>query len=111
MPDGNGWLLDVRPRRPVKEDDELKFAASREVAVAVGWRYTVVAGWHPRVQSVLDHVSSQRRPLRDLLGLQGELESAAAAGPVAFGELVDGTSLPAVARAHALHPLWHRARC
>jgi hypothetical protein len=59
---GGMWLLDVRPMELIKEEDALKFAAAREVAVACGWRYSVVAGWRPHVWSVLDHLSSRRRP-------------------------------------------------
>ncbi|MFI9842813.1 hypothetical protein ACIHFD_37675 [Nonomuraea sp. NPDC051941] len=58
--------------------------------------------------SVIDVMSAQRRPLQDPLGLQGQLLEALAAGPAGFGKLVARTSLPAVARAHALHLLWHR---
>ncbi|MFD7409489.1 hypothetical protein ACFV7R_44320 [Streptomyces sp. NPDC059866] len=108
MPDGDRWLFDVRPERLVREADALKFAAAQEVATAAGWRYSVVAGWRPHVHSVLDQLSAQRRPVQDPLGLQEELVAAAAAGPVAFGRLVERTALPAVARAHALHLLWHR---
>ncbi|MGW3737252.1 TnsA-like heteromeric transposase endonuclease subunit [Streptomyces sp. NPDC005148] len=107
MPDGGRWLLDVRPWRLVKESDELKFAAAQELASAAGWRYTVVSGWAPHVQGVLDQLSAQRRVLQDPLELQHELETAAAAGPIEFWRLVEATSLPAVARAHALHMLWH----
>jgi hypothetical protein len=49
-----------------------------------------------------------RRQLEDQLGLQGQLLRAAGAEPLPFGELVAATSLPVVARAHALHLLWHR---
>ena len=62
----------------------------------------------PQVLTTLDALSAQRRPLADRLGLQVELMAAAAAGPCAFGVLVAATSLPAAARAHALHLLWHR---
>ena len=58
--------------------------------------------------SVLDALSAQRRDLQDRLGLQERLLEAVSAGPVAFGDLVAATRLPAVARAHALHLLWHR---
>ncbi|MFD4242969.1 TnsA-like heteromeric transposase endonuclease subunit [Streptomyces sp. NPDC058525] len=108
MPDGGRWLFDVRPRPLVGEEDALKFAASGEAASVCGWRYTVVTGWRPNVLSVLDALSAQRRPLQDPLGLQRELEAAAMTGPSPFGRLVERTRLPAVARAHALHLLWHR---
>ncbi|MGK5543311.1 TnsA-like heteromeric transposase endonuclease subunit [Streptomyces sp. URMC 127] len=109
MPSGGLWLFDVRPRQLVHESDELKFAAAAEMAAACGWHYTVVSGWQPHVQSTLDQLSAQRRPLEDPLALQGQLEVAVDRCPgIVFGDLVDGTSLPAVARAHALHLLWHR---
>ncbi|MFD9575102.1 TnsA-like heteromeric transposase endonuclease subunit [Streptomyces sp. NPDC059982] len=108
MPGGERWLFDVRPAGLVGEGDALKFAATAEVAAAAGWRYSVVAGWRPHVLSVLDALSAQRRPVTDLLGLQEQLESAAGSGAGTFGELVEATSLPAVARAQALHLLWHR---
>ena len=106
--DGNTWVLDVRPRDRVDEQARVCFAATAEAALAAGWRYAVVTGWHGQVLATLDALSAQRRPLTDRLGLQAELVAAAAAGPCAFGALVAATSLPAVARAHALHLLWQR---
>jgi hypothetical protein len=105
---GGRWLFDVRPGRLVGEADVVRFAAADEVALLCGWRYAVVAGWRAHVIGVLDALSAQRRPLNDPLGLQVQLLAAAGAGSRPFGELVAATSLPAVARAHALHLLWHR---
>ena len=48
------------------------------------------------------------RMLEDRLGLQSQLLGTASAGPLAFGDLVGATTLPVVARAHALHLMWHR---
>jgi len=67
-----------------------------------------VPGWRAHVQATLDTVSTQRRPLTDLLGLQGMLLTIVRAGPVPFGELVEQTAVPAMARAQALHLLWTR---
>lgn len=105
---GGRWLFDVRPQRLIGDEDALKFAATSEAAAACGWRYTVATGWHPHVLSVLDALSAQRRPLQDPLGLQEELVAAVTAGPLPFVDLVEATSLPAVARAQALHLLWRR---
>lgn len=105
---GGGVLIDVRPGDRIGDEDRVCFAAAREAALAVGWRYLVVTGWRPHVQTALDTLSAQRRPLRDQLGVQAELMSVAASGPRSFGELVAATRLPAVARAHALHLIWHR---
>jgi hypothetical protein len=106
--DGSRWLIDVRPASLVKDEDAVRFAAAAEAALEAGWRYSVVAGWRPHVLTGIDALSAQRRDLEDQLGLQALLLKAAAAGPVPFGELVAVTPLPAVARAHALHLLWHR---
>jgi len=106
--DGSRWLFDVRPARLVKEDDATCFAAAAEAALEAGWRYSVVAGWCPNVRAGVDALSAQRRDLQDRLGLQERLLDAVSAGPAAFGDLVAATPLPAVARAHALHLLWHR---
>lgn len=103
-----GLLVDVRPEGRIGKDDEVCFAATREAALVAGWRYLVVTGWRLHVQTSLDTLSAQRRPLRDPMGLHAALLSAAASGPLAFGELVAATRLPAVARAHALHLIWHR---
>jgi hypothetical protein len=103
-----GMLIDVRPGERIGEDDGVCFAAAKEAALAAGWRYLVVTGWWPHVQTGLDTLSAQRRPLRDGLGVQAELLSVAASGPRSFGDLVAATRLPAVARAHALHLIWHR---
>jgi len=106
--DGARWLFDVRPARLVKEADATCFAAAAEAALEAGWRYSVVAGWRPHVLSGMDALSAQRRDLEDRLGLQNCLLRAVSAGPAAFGDLAAATPLPAVARAHALHLLWHR---
>ncbi len=106
--DGSRWLFDVRPARLVKEADATCFAAAAEAALEAGWRYSVVAGWRPHVLSGMDALSAQRRDLEDRLGLQNCLLRAVSAGPAAFGDLAAATPLPAVARAHALHLLWHR---
>ena len=106
--DGSRWLFDVRPAKLVKEQDQTRFAAAGEAALEAGWRYSVVAGWRPHVLAGIDALSAQRRPLEDRLGLQDRLLQAASAGPSPFGDLAAATSLPAVARAHALHLLWRR---
>jgi hypothetical protein len=105
---GARWLLDVRPADRIRPEDLVRFAAAREAALAAGWRYGVVAGWRPHVLTTLDTLASQRRPLADPLGTQPELLEGAARGPLPFAELVATTSYPAVARAHALHLIWHR---
>jgi hypothetical protein len=103
------WLIDVRPRRLVKEADLAYFAAAKEVALSAGWRYSVVAGWHPHVMSALEAMAAWSRPMTDQLGLQNQMVGVLRAeGQVSFGKLVAGTRVPAVARAHALHLLWHR---
>jgi hypothetical protein len=84
------------------------FAAAGEAALAAGWRYGVVAGWRRHVLTTLDTLASQRRPLADPLGTQPQLLEAAAHGPLPFATLVAATSYPVVARAHALHLIWHR---
>lgn len=102
------WLLDVRPKGRIKEDDVPGFAAAAEAALACGWRYSVVTGWRMHMTAMLDTLSSQRRGLSDPLLVQTSLLRAAASGPRPFGELVEDTAVAAVARAHLLHLLWHR---
>lgn len=107
------WLFDVKPAERIGDDDRVCFAAADEASLASGWRYGVVTGWRPHVSVTLDALSAQRRELDDRLGLQAELISAVKAGVTksgscSFGALVAATSLPVVARAHALHLLWHR---
>ncbi|MEU7497013.1 hypothetical protein AB0B52_07995 [Streptomyces griseofuscus] len=108
---GGMWLLDVRPMELIKEEDALKFAAAREVAAACGWRYSVVAGWRPHVWSVLDHLSSRRRPARDLLGMREQLLTAISGQKgqaMTFSDLAEATSVPSVGRANIVRLLWHR---
>ncbi|MER7671320.1 TnsA-like heteromeric transposase endonuclease subunit [Kitasatospora sp. NPDC096128] len=108
---GRFWLLDVRPMDLVEDTDALKFAASREMAAACGWQYSVIAGWRPHVWSVLDHLSSRRRPTRDLLGMRDQLLAVIAerdGEAMPFAELARATSLPAVARAGIVRLLWQR---
>jgi hypothetical protein len=106
--DGGMWLLDVRPMELIKEEDALKFAAAREAAASCGWRYSVVAGWRWHVWSVLDELSSRRRPSRDLLGIRDQLLEALDGGVMPFDRLAASTSMPAVARANIVRLLWNR---
>jgi hypothetical protein len=101
------WLFDVRPAERLRPKDKAGFAATARIADELGCRYLVVTGWRPQVLAGVEAFSAQRRPLRDQLGVQQELLRAAAA-PQSFGELAAASSLPAVARAHLLHLLWHR---
>ncbi|GAA2466398.1 hypothetical protein ACFPFX_11075 [Streptomyces mauvecolor] len=87
----------------------MRFAAAAEAALACGWRYTVVSGWHPYVQTTLDTLASQRRPMADPLGLQKQVLAQLAQGPRPFGELAQMTTVPVVGRAAILHLLWHRS--
>ena len=101
------WLIDVRPGHLIKDQDAESFAATAELALACGWRYTVVGRWRDNVLTAVDTVSSQRRPLSDPLALRPALLAAAAGGRT-FGELAAATRCPPVARAQLLHLLWHR---
>ncbi|MFC7762735.1 TnsA-like heteromeric transposase endonuclease subunit [Catellatospora bangladeshensis] len=103
-----GWLIDVRPGERIEDEDRVCFAAANEAALACGWRYTVVTGWRSHVIATVDTLSAQRRPLVDQFGLQAQLLAGAAERPRPFGELVQQTKAPAVARAHLLHLLWRR---
>lgn len=105
---GTAVLIDVRPVHLIKEKDLVKFAAAERAAITAGWRYLVVSGWRRHVGTALDALSARRRPMVDHLGLEKELLELVAERPRQFGELVDITSLPAVARAHAVHLLWRR---
>ncbi|WDT54083.1 TnsA-like heteromeric transposase endonuclease subunit [Streptomyces sp. G7(2002)] len=104
----SAMLIDVRPGHLVKDNDLVKFAATEWAASAVGWRYLVASGWRRQVLTSLDALSARRRPMSDRLGLRGELLELLRERPRRFGELAEATSLPAVARAHAVHLLWHR---
>lgn len=105
---GAAWLLDVRPGERMKEEDEVRFAAAARAAAAVGWRYAVVMGWHRQVMTGLDALSARRRPMADRLGLQRQVLEVLGRQPRMFGDLVEQTAVPAVARAQAVHLLWHR---
>ncbi|NUP20854.1 MAG: TnsA-like heteromeric transposase endonuclease subunit [Streptomyces sp.] len=102
------FLIDIRPGDRIKPEDALKFAATAEVALSAGWQYGVVAGWRQHVWTNVDALSAERRPLPDVLTTQVQLREAAAQGPLPFGELAERCRFPAIARAHAIHLLWHR---
>ncbi|MCQ9179438.1 TnsA-like heteromeric transposase endonuclease subunit [Streptomyces sp. IBSBF 2953] len=108
LTDDTPWLIDVRPSARIEPEDEVKFAAAAEVALVTGWNYAVVAGWHDQVVGLIDTLSAGRRHLTDPLRQQDQLLLAAEDGPQPFGSLVERCSLEAVARAHAIHLLWHR---
>lgn len=101
-------VVDVRPAGRIRPKDHLKFAATAEVALSAGWRFMVVTGWRTHVSGAVNAMSAERRPLDEVLGIQGQLRHAAAQGCVPYGELIESCSIPAVARAHALHLLWRR---
>ncbi|MFB6932140.1 TnsA-like heteromeric transposase endonuclease subunit [Streptomyces chartreusis] len=102
------FLIDVRPADRIKPEDALRFAAAAEVALSAGWQYGVVAGWRQHAWTNVDALSAERRPLPDVLGIQGQLRNEAAQGPLTFAELVERCRIPAIGRAHAIHLLWHR---
>lgn len=102
------WLVDVRPAARVGRDDLVAFAATAEVALALGWRYAVVGGWRSSVVSTLDALSAQRRPLTDRLGMEEQLRAALASGPRSFAAIAEATTAAVVARAFLLHLLWRR---
>ncbi|MEH0419667.1 TnsA-like heteromeric transposase endonuclease subunit [Streptomyces sp. B21-083] len=101
-------LVDVRPLDRVRTKDAESFAAAFEAALACGWDYVLAARWRPHVLAGLDVLSSQRRPLPDPLGLRAGLLDAARSR-VTFGELAEGSAVPALARAELLHLFWHRS--
>jgi hypothetical protein len=102
------FVIDVRPAGRIHPEDELKFAATFEAALAAGWRYGVVTGWRRHVWETVDAFSAERRPLTNVLDMHGQLRAAASQGPLPLRDLVERCSIPAVARAHALHLLWRR---
>lgn len=101
-------VVDVRPAGRIRSRDNLKFAATAEAALSAGWRFAVVTGWRTHVWGAVDAMSAERRPLDEVLGIQGQLRRAVAQGPLRYGELVERCSIPAMARAHTLHLLWQR---
>lgn len=100
-------VVDARPGGR-GERDAVKFAATARAASAAGWSYVLVAGWHPRAVEVLEALAGRRRPMQDPFGLQDRLLAAAKAGPTRLGQLAATTGVPAVARTHLLHLIWHR---
>lgn len=106
--DGGVLVADVRPGGRGDRADAVRFAATARAAAAAGWSYVVVAGWHARAVEGLEAVARWRRPMQDPLGLQDQLLATARAGPVRLRPLVTTTDVPAVARTHLLHLIWHR---
>ncbi|WP_331757925.1 TnsA-like heteromeric transposase endonuclease subunit (plasmid) [Nocardia sp. NBC_01377] len=106
--DSGIWLIDVRPMNRIGERDEVKFAATAEVAALHGWGYVVVGGWRPQMVATVDWFSSQRRPLIDRLGMVETLLGLLSTGPATFAALADATACAPIARAFLLHLLWRR---
>ncbi|GAA2731804.1 TnsA-like heteromeric transposase endonuclease subunit [Streptomyces nogalater] len=107
------WLVDVRPAGRMDDDDLMKFAATSEVALALGWGYAVVTGWRPLTWRNVDLLYSRRRPMQDRLGLKPMLLQTARAAqalsqPLTFRALADSYEFPSLARPVILHLLWHR---
>jgi len=101
------WLIDVRPRDLIEDEDLESFAAAQEMALVCGWLYAVAAEWRPHVRSILSAMYGKRRSTRDVLGVQPSL-LAQADGSSTFGELVAVHTYWPVVRAQLLHLLWHR---
>ncbi|GGY73874.1 hypothetical protein GCM10010342_72050 [Streptomyces anulatus] len=108
LTDSGPFVIDVRPAGRIRPEDELKFAATFEAALTAGRRYGVVIGWRRHVWETVDAFSAERRPLTNVLDTQDQLCAAVSQGPLLLGHLVERCSIPAVARAHALHLLWRR---
>ena len=102
------WLIDVRPEPRIEDKDAESFAAAAEAALACGWRYTVAARWRDHVLASLDALSSQRRPLKDPLGLRPGLLASAGKQGARFGEVAAASGCEPVARAQLLHLIWYR---
>ncbi|WP_344462606.1 TnsA-like heteromeric transposase endonuclease subunit [Kitasatospora kazusensis] len=104
------WLVGIRPADRMSDDDLMKFAATSEVALALGWGYAVVTGWRLQAWRNVDLLYSRRRPMQDPLGLKPLLLEAAraAARPLTFAELAATYEYEALARPVVLHLLWHR---
>ncbi|WP_203825110.1 TnsA-like heteromeric transposase endonuclease subunit [Actinoplanes palleronii] len=101
-------LIDVRPSRLIREDDRIKFAAAAEVALVMGWRYLVVGGWQRFVVDTLDELFARRRPMKDPMGMQDQVLAQLGPGPRRFDEIIEATSVPAIARTHLSHLIWWR---
>lgn len=102
-------VVNVRPAGLVKDDDRGNFAAVDALARLHGWRHEVVSGQVQPAASVVDTLSSQRRPMTDPLGIRGQLAaSLAASGPQPLGALVETTTCPAVARSFVVGLLWRK---
>ncbi|MFD7628972.1 hypothetical protein ACFV7Q_23565 [Streptomyces sp. NPDC059851] len=86
----------------------MKFAATARAVAAAGWAYVLVAGWRPRAVEAVEVLAGRRRAMQTPLGCQKVLLAAAQAGPMDLAQLAATTGMPAVARAHLLHLLWHR---
>jgi len=102
------WLIDVRPEPLIEDKDAESFAAAAEAALACGWRYAVAARWREHVPASLDALSSQRRPLKDPLGLRPGLLAAAREHGATFGKAAAASGCEPAARAQLLHLIWHR---
>jgi len=108
LDDGQVLLLNVKPADRIEDIHRAAFAACDRLAAARGWRHEVVSGWVEPARTIVETLSSRRRPLHDGFGIEVELRAAAARGPVAFGELVAATRMPVVARAFAVRMLWRK---
>jgi len=106
--DGQTLLLNVKPPTRIEDVHRTAFAACDLLAAARGWRHEVVTGWVEPARSTVEALSARRRPHTDTFGLVPEIEAALADGPLAFGDLVERTRVPAVARAVAVGMLWQR---
>ncbi|MEU6472432.1 TnsA-like heteromeric transposase endonuclease subunit [Streptomyces massasporeus] len=105
---GSVLVVDVRPGGRGQRADAVKFAATARAATAAGWAYVLVAGWRPRAVETVEVLAGWRRAMQDRLGCQELLLAAVEAGPMRLAQLAATTGMPAVARAHLLHLLWHR---
>jgi len=105
---GQTLLLNVKPPTRIEDVHRTAFAACDLLAQARGWRHEVVTGWVEPARSTVDALSARRRPQADVFGLVPEIEAALANGALPFGDLVERTRVPAMARAFAVGMLWQR---
>lgn len=105
---GEVWIINVRPAARMNLRLLRNAAALRAICHLHGWQEAVVTGYSRPPHTVISTIAAARQT-DDPYGHTGDmLDFLATSGPTRFGDLVEMTGLPVVARAVLQRMIWDR---
>ncbi len=106
--DGEMWLINVRPAPLVKAQLLNNAAATRAVCALRGWQEAVVVGYAQPALTVLKTIGAAARTADPYALGDQMLDLLDEHGPSRFGDLVEASEVPVLARAVLQRLIWDR---